>query len=55
MTGPCCLELLAQIPAEEAIGIVTADGAYDTRGCHAAIAARQASAFVGDPIPRIGS
>ena len=39
-------ELLAQIPPEEAIGLVTADGAYDTRPCHAAIAARQASAVI---------
>ena len=39
-------ELLAQIPAEEPIGLVTADGAYDTRPCHLAIAARQASAVI---------
>ena len=39
-------ELLAQIPTEEPIGLVTADGAYDTRPCHAAIAARQASAVI---------
>ncbi len=44
--GPMLPELLAQIPPEEAIGQVTADGAYDTRGCHAAIAARQASAVI---------
>ena len=44
--GPMLSELLAQIPAEEAIGLVTADGAYDTRGCHAAIAARQANAVI---------
>ena len=48
-------ELLAQIPPEEPIGQVTADGAYDTRPCHAAIAAHQARAFVGDPVPRTGS
>ena len=30
-------ELLDQIPADQPIGKVTADGAYDTRGCHAAI------------------
>jgi len=48
-------ELLAQIPIKETIGQVTADGAYDTRLCHAAIAARQASAIVGDLIPRIRS
>ena len=44
--GPMLSELLAQIPPEEVIGLVTADGAYDTRGCHAAIAARQASAVI---------
>ena len=33
-------DLLDQIPADEPVGIVTADGAYDTRACHAAIAAR---------------
>lgn len=42
--GPMLPELLAQIPAEEPIGLVTADGAYDIRPCHAAIAARQAKA-----------
>ena len=44
--GPMLPELLAQIPPEEAIGLVTADGAYDTRPCHAAIAARQARAVI---------
>jgi len=44
--GPMLPELLAQIPAEEAIGLVTADGAYDTRPCHAAIAAREARAVI---------
>ena len=44
--GPMLAELLAQIPMEEAIGQVTADGAYDTRPCHAAIAARQAKAVI---------
>jgi hypothetical protein len=44
--GPMLPELLAQIPPEESIGQVTADGAYDTRPCHAAIAARQASAVI---------
>ena len=44
--GPMLAELLAQIPAEEPIGLVTADGAYDTRGCHAAIAARKAGAVI---------
>lgn len=35
-------ELLEQIPPDQAIGSVTADGAYDTRKCHDAIAARRA-------------
>ena len=33
-------ELLNQIPDDQDIGSVTADGAYDTRKCHDAIAAR---------------
>ena len=44
--GPMLSKLLKQIPAEEPIGTVTADGAYDTRACHAAIAARQATAVI---------
>ena len=39
-------EILAQIPPEEPIGFVTADGASDTRGCQAAIAARKACAVI---------
>ncbi len=39
-------ELLAQISPEEPIGLVTADGACDTRPCHAALAARRASAVI---------
>lgn len=39
-------ELLAQIPADQPIGKVSADGAYDTRGGQAAIAARSASAVI---------
>ena len=31
-------KLLEQVPAEEPIGSITADGAFDTRTCHAAIA-----------------
>ena len=38
--------LLEQIPPDEPIETVTADGAYDTRVCHAAIAARQATAVI---------
>ena len=35
--GPMLPDLLAQIPAEEPIGLVTADGAYDIRSCHAVL------------------
>jgi hypothetical protein len=44
-------KLLEQIPLEEPIDTVTADGAYDTRACHNAVAAREATAFVEAPIP----
>jgi len=40
---PC---LLAQIPADEQIVSVRGDGAYDTKGCHEAIAARGAHAII---------
>ena len=39
-------KLLNQIPSDQDIGSVTADGAYDTRKCHEAIAARDAHAVV---------
>ena len=39
-------DLLDQIPADKQIGSVTADGAYDTRKCHEAIAARDAAAVI---------
>ena len=39
-------ELLDQILADQEIGSVTADGAYDTRNCHDAIADRGAHAIV---------
>ncbi len=39
-------ELLNQIPPDQDIGSVTADGAYDTRKCHEAIAARGANAVI---------
>ena len=44
--GSMLPKLLEQIPADEPIGQVTADGAYDTRACHAAIATRQATAVI---------
>jgi IS5 family transposase len=52
--SPVLLDLLAQIPGDQPIGTVTADGAYDTRTCHAAIADRGATAFVGAPVHRTG-
>lgn len=44
--APMLPELLDQISADIAIGSVTADGAYDTRKCHDAIAARNAHAII---------
>jgi hypothetical protein len=44
--APILPELLAQIPPEEPIDRVSADGAYDTRGCHAAIAQRGTMAVI---------
>jgi hypothetical protein len=38
-------ELLDQIPLGQEIGSVTADGAFDIRKCHDAIAARGAAVF----------
>ncbi|QJE03650.1 IS5 family transposase (plasmid) [Massilia forsythiae] len=40
---PC---LLGQIPAGETIASVSGDGAYDTKGCHEAIAQRGAQAII---------
>ena len=39
-------ELLDQIPPEQEIASVTADGAFDTRKCHDAITARGAAAII---------
>ena len=44
--APMLPELLSQIPNEQDIGSVTADGAYDTRKCHDAIANRNAYAVI---------
>lgn len=44
--APMLPELLSQIPADEPIGSVSGDGAYDTKACHAAIAQRQAHAII---------
>ena len=40
--APMLPEFLNQIPSDQDIGSITADGAYDTRKCHEAIAARDA-------------
>ncbi|WP_373418455.1 transposase [Sagittula sp. MA-2] len=42
--APMLPELLDQIPADVELGTVTADGAYDTRKCHDAVADRGAHA-----------
>ncbi len=44
--APMLSELLSQIPPDQDVGLVTADGAYDTRKCHDAIAARGAHAVI---------
>ena len=50
--SPVLPDLLAQIPADQPIGTITADGAYDTRKCHTAIAERDATAII--PIRKNG-
>ena len=44
--APMLPDLLNQIPPDEDISSVTADGAFDTRKCHDAIAARNAHAVI---------
>ena len=44
--APMLPELLAQIPPDEALARVSADGADDTKACHAAIAQRGAQAVI---------
>ena len=44
--APMLPDLLSQIPPDQELGSVTADGAYDTRKCHDAIAARDAHAVI---------
>lgn len=44
--APMLLELLNQVPPDQNIGLVTADGAYDTRKCHDAFAACGAHAVI---------
>ena len=50
--SPVLPDLLGQVPEDEPIGTVTADGAYDTRRCHTAIAGRDAIPII--PIRRNG-
>ena len=45
-------DLLNQVPEDEQIGTVTADGAYDTRCCHTAVLAREATPII--PIRKYG-
>ncbi|SDE62330.1 Transposase DDE domain-containing protein [Salipiger thiooxidans] len=44
--APVLPDLLGQIPADQEIGSVTADGAYDTRKCHDVIGDRGAHAVI---------
>ena len=44
--APMLPELLDQIPSNQDVGSVTADGAYDTRNCHDAVADRGAHAVI---------
>jgi hypothetical protein len=44
--APMLPHLLGQIPPDQQIGTVIADGAYDTRSCHNTIAGRGAAAVV---------
>jgi hypothetical protein len=44
--APVLPDLENQIPPDQDIGSATADGAYDTRKCHEAIAARDAHAVI---------
>ena len=45
-TRPCCPDCLTNSPPDQDIASVTADGAYDTRKCHEAIAERGAAAII---------
>jgi hypothetical protein len=48
--NPVLPDLLDQIPADEQVGNVTGDGAFDTRRCHTAIVDRGGTAVI--PIQR---
>lgn len=45
-------DLLAQLPTEEPLASVAADGAYDTQACHQALLDRRAAALIP---PRAGA
>ena len=44
--APMLSSLLGQIPLQELLASVSGDDAYDTKGCHEAIALRQADAII---------
>ena len=44
--GEIVPDLLAQLPEEEPIGVISGDGAYDTRGVYEASASREATLVV---------
>ena len=44
--APMLPNLLAQIPLKEQLASVSGDGAYDTKGCHEAIALREAQTII---------
>ena len=44
--APMLPDPLAQLPPDQEIATVTADGAYDTRACHDAVADRGAAAII---------
>ena len=44
--APMLPDLFAQLPPDREIATVTADGAYDTRACHDAVADRGAAAII---------
>ena len=50
--SPVLSGLLAQIPADQPVGTVTADGAYDTQTCHTAISDQRGTTVI--PIRRNG-
>ncbi|QBJ23042.1 IS5 family transposase (plasmid) [Haematobacter massiliensis] len=50
--SPVLPDLLDQIPADEQVGTVTGDGAFDTRRCHTAIVDRGGTAII--PIRKNG-